>query len=251
MEQFMKPALIHLFTPTALWLDAFFVITTLLTLGLLYRAVRQVSASGALRVLIISLVWLTALFVLAQQHFFQQLDATPPHFLLVMGVPLLIIIGLLVTTKGRSWNGQLPLSDLTILNTVRVPVELSLYSLFVYQQVPQLMTFEGGNYDILAGLTAPIIAFYAFRQKSLAPKWLLIWNLIALGSLANIVVHAVLSAPLPFQQMAFDQPNVAILKAPYIWLPGFIVPVVLFGHIVSIRRLVQSVFRSSSMPIMP
>ncbi len=245
----MKPVLTHLFTPTPLWLDAFFIVTTLLTLGLLYRAARRVSTAGAVSVLAVSLVWLSVLAMLAHQHFFQQLDATPPHFLLVMGVPILIIIGLHCTVQGRVWSGHLSLSDLTILNTVRVPVELVLYSLYVYQQVPQLMTFEGGNYDILAGLTAPIVAFYSFRQKSLAPKWLLVWNLIALGSLVNIVVHAALSAPLPFQQMAFEQPNVALLKAPYIWLPGFIVPVVLFGHIISIRRLVQSAFRSSSTPI--
>jgi hypothetical protein len=66
----------------------------------------------------------------------------------------------------------------------------------------------------------------------------LVWNFICLGLLFNIVVHAVLSAPLPFQQLAFDQPNVAILYFPYVWLPAFIVPVVLLSHLVAIRKLI-------------
>lgn len=107
-------------------------------------------------------------------------------------------------------------------------------------QVPELMTFEGGNYDILSGLTAPILAYVVFGKQHVSPRWLLVWNILALGLVINIVVHAVLSAPLPFQQLAFDQPNVGILKLPYIWLPGFIVPVVLFSHGVAIFQLLKS-----------
>ncbi|MDB6080057.1 MAG: putative transrane protein of unknown function, partial [Akkermansiaceae bacterium] len=48
-----------------------------------------------------------------------------------------------------------------------------------------------------------------------------------------------LSAPFPFQRLALDQPNVAILSFPFIWLPTFIVPVVLFTHLASIRQLAR------------
>ncbi|MFD2935682.1 hypothetical protein [Spirosoma flavum] len=241
----MQPNLSNLFTPTPLWLDAFFVVTTLLTLGMLYTAAHRVSVSGAVRVLVASLVWLTLLAVLAYRHFFQQLDAIPPHFVLAIGVPLLLIIGLVITTGGRAWTSQLPLPILTLLHTVRIPVELSLYGLYLYQQVPQLMTFEGRNYDILAGITAPVVAYYAFKQKRLAPRWLLLWNLLSVGLLLNIVVQAVLSTPLPFQQMGFEQPNVALLKMPYVWLPGFVVPTVLFSHIVAIGQLIQPILPGS------
>ena len=68
---------------------------------------------------------------------------------------------------------------------------------------------------------------------------ILLWNFIALVLLINIVVNAVLSAPFPFQQFAFDQPNIAVLYFPFVLLPAFIVPIVLFGHLVSIRQLVR------------
>jgi hypothetical protein len=44
---------------------------------------------------------------------------------------------------------------LTLLHIIRIPVELGLYWLFIYKAIPQLMTFEGRNFDILVGLTVP------------------------------------------------------------------------------------------------
>jgi hypothetical protein len=97
------------------------------------------------------------------------------------------------------------------------------------------MTFEGGNLDILSGLSAPLIAYYAVKK----PKILLAWNFICLALLINIVARALLSAPFPFQQFAFDQPNIAILQFPVIWLPTFIVLTVLFGHVTVIIQKIN------------
>ena len=99
------------------------------------------------------------------------------------------------------------------------------------------MTFTGRNFDILAGLTAPLIAYFGIQKNKLSSKVILIWNFLSLALLINIVINAVLSAPFSFQQFAFDQPNIAVLYFPFVYLPGFIVPAVLFGHLVSIRRI--------------
>lgn len=99
------------------------------------------------------------------------------------------------------------------------------------------MTFEGRNFDILSGISAPIVAYLVFTKKTLSHNFLLIWNFICLGLLINIVTNALLSAPFPIQKLAFEQPNIAILHFPFSWLPTFVVPVVLLGHLVSIRQL--------------
>lgn len=93
------------------------------------------------------------------------------------------------------------------------------------------MTFEGRNFDILSGLTAPIIFYFGFVTKQLDRKVILIWNFICLALLINIVVVAILSAPFPFQQFAFDQPNIAVLYFPFNWLPSCVVPLVLLSHL--------------------
>ena len=161
----------------------------------------------------------------------------PPRFVLLVLPPLVVIIILFVTHSGRRFIDSLFLKTLTQLHVVRIFVEIILFWLLIYKYVPKLMTFEGRNFDILAGLSAPVIAYYGFTKNTLSKKFMLVWNIVCLLLLLNIVINAVLSAPFPFQQFAFDQPNIGVLYFPFVWLPAFIVPVVLFSHLVSIRRL--------------
>ena len=121
----------------------------------------------------------------------------------------------------------------------KIPGELVLFWLFIHKGVPQLMTFEGRNFDIIAGITAPTIAYFGFKKKMIGRKIIWLWNFTSLAILINIVVHSLLSAPTPFQKLAFDQPNVAILFFPFSWLPTFIVPIVFLGHLISIRQLIK------------
>jgi hypothetical protein len=105
--------------------------------------------------------------------------------------------------------------------------------------VPAIMTFEGRNFDILCGLTAPLIYYFGYIKKTLSKNILIAWNVLCLLLLANVVVIAILSAPFAFQKFGFEQPNIAIFYFPFIWLPGFIVPVALFTHLVALRRLIS------------
>jgi hypothetical protein len=146
---------------------------------------------------------------------------------------------LFVTTTGRHFIDSLPLKNLTYLHVVRFPVEVVLFWLFLNKTIPGLMTFEGRNFDIIAGITAPFIAYFGFTKNKLNRQVMLAWNFICLALLVNIVVNAIFSAPSPIQKFAFEQPNIAVLNFPFSWLPTFIVPVVLFGHLTSIRQLLR------------
>jgi len=220
------------------YVSAIFILTTIATLVLFYFAVKKVSQKANV-ILIFLCAWLLISGMLALQGFFSNTNITPPRLMFGVGSAFLVIVILFINQSSRKLIDRLPLSILTYTNFVRLPVELVLYWLFIYKAVPELMTFEGRNFDILAGLTAPIIGYLFFTKKILSRKALLIWNFICLGLLINIVINAVLSAPFPFQKFAFDHPNVGVLYFPFIWLPMFIVPVVLFGHLVSIRQLLK------------
>ena len=209
-----------------------FIVTTLLTLFFLYKASRHSKA-----VVIIALLWLAVQSIIANSKFYTQTQSMPPRFLLLVLPPFLLILILFVTAKGKAFIDRFDTRWLTWLHIVRVPVELVLFWLFVQKQIPQLMTFEGRNFDILSGLTAPIIAYFGYHKQKLNTAILLIWNFLCLALLINIVANAVLSAPFPFQQFAFEQPNMAILYFPFIWLPCCVVPLVLLAHLVCIRKL--------------
>lgn len=210
-----------------------FIGTALLTVWLFYRA-----ADFSKMPFIILLVWLVFQSFLGILGFYQNLNAIPPRFAMLLLPAIIAIILLFSLPKGRAFIDSLSLEKLTILHIVRVPVEIVLFWLFLQKAIPQLMTFEGRNFDILAGISAPIVYYLVFVKHNMNKRMLLIWNVICLGLLLNIVVNALLSAPLPFQQFAFEQPNVAILYFPFNLLPSVVVPLVLLAHLVVIRRLI-------------
>lgn len=182
-------------------------------------------------------IWLLIQAVLTLKNVYNtDTNSLPPKIILIGILPtILTILLLFATSKGRQFIDSLPIKNLTYLNMVRIPIEIVLYWLFLNNAIPELMTFEGRNFDILAGITAPIIAYYGLTKAKLNRQIILIWNIICLALLLNIVVNALFSAPSPIQKFAFDHPNVAILNFPFSWLPTFIVPIILFGHLTSIR----------------
>jgi hypothetical protein len=216
------------------YISILFILTTFLTLWLFYKA-----ANKSLPVLIILLCWLILQAFIGLSGFYTKTDTVPPRFPLLIVPPLLCIIGLFVFTKGKKFIIGLNLKTLTILHIVRIPVELTLFFLAAHKVIPELMTFEGRNLDILSGLTAPVIYYLGFIKQTLSKKIILIWNFTCLGLLLNIVANAILSAPFPFQKFAFDQPNIAVLYFPFVWLPCCIVPMVLLSHLSAIRQLLK------------
>jgi hypothetical protein len=215
------------------YIPATFIATTLLTLFFLYKASRYST------VLLVSvLAWLLLQGVLTWSGFYRDATGIPPRFLLLLAPPVLCIAVLFITRGGRKFLNRFDPKMLTLLHLVRLPVELTLYGLFVYHDVPVIMTFEGGNFDILSGLSAPLIYYFAYRKKTLSRGWLLFWNIACLLLLLNIVGRAILSAPFAFQQFGFEQPDVALFGFPFSWLPGFVVPAVLLAHLINLRKLI-------------
>lgn len=217
------------------YISIVFGLTTLLTVWFAWRA-----AQKSARFLSIIAGWVLIQSCFALTGFYTVTDTMPPRMVLVLLPPVLAILWVFATERGRAFLDSLDVKMLTWLHVVRVPVELTLLWLFLYGQVPQLMTFEGRNLDIISGLTAPVVAWFGFEKQRLSPKIFLAWNFICLGLLFNIVFYGVLSLPAPFQQFAFEQPNVALLYFPFILLPGLIVPLVLFAHLAAIRKLTRA-----------
>lgn len=187
-------------------------------------------------------LWLALQAVLSLGNIYSMsTQQLPPKIILFGILPIIVtVVFLMVHRKGKRFLDNLPLFPITLLHTIRIPVEMVLYALSIYQTIPTAMTFEGANYDIVAGLTAPIVAYMGVKKNIFGRKVILLWNFLALGLLLHIVLRGMLSAPGPLQMLAFDQPNRAILFYPFVWLPTFIVPIVMIGHLSAIRQLWSS-----------
>jgi hypothetical protein len=118
----------------------------------------------------------------------------------------------------------------------RVVVELFLWELFREGRVPVQMTFEGRNFDILVGLSAPVMA-WAVARGAVSSRVLTVWNLAGLALLANIVIIANTSAPGPLHLNWQGPPSTFLAEPPWIWLPAFLVPLAFFGHFASLQQI--------------
>ncbi|MFM9905302.1 MAG: hypothetical protein ACKVQJ_12110 [Pyrinomonadaceae bacterium] len=225
-----------------IYVSIVFILTTFASVGFLIQAMKAAGTrSLPSRILFFLLpLWIIFQAVLAMGGFYLNSSSVPPRLVLFGVLPAIITIAAYFIFFRDTFIDRIPLRLLTILHIVRIPVEIVLIWLFFAGQVPQLMTFEGRNFDILSGILAPIVYLAAFRGGS-TNRWLLIiYNIFGLLLLANIVSIAVMSLPSPLQQLAFDQPNRGVLYFPFIWLPTIIVPLVLFSHIAALWKLSRS-----------
>jgi len=180
--------------------------------------------------------WLAVTAALAASGVLENFEARPPRMMLVIVGSLVVFT---LTTRAavvRRLLDAAPRWWIVALQTMRIPIELGLFSLFRLGRVPEHMTFDGRNFDILVGLTAPFVAF-GIARGVLGRRALLAWNVVSLALLANVVGMALTSMPGPFQ-LSWPGPMPTVVGSwPFVWLPSFLVPVALFGHILSLRQV--------------
>jgi hypothetical protein len=221
------------------YISPFFIATTFFAVGFLLYAIRRSAFETFPAKLLVFLLafWLILQAILSLGGFYQNTESVPPRVFAFAAFPAFLLIIFYFIFYRKNFIERLPLKILTLLHVVRIPVEIALFWLYQAKQIPQSMTFENGNLDILSGISAPIIYFFAFRNEKTNRLLLIVWNTLALILLLNIVVTAIAAFPSPLQQIAFEQPNRAVMYFPYVWLPSIIVPIVLFSHLASLWKL--------------
>lgn len=186
--------------------------------------------------LMFSTLMIAGVSTLCIQGYFQDFETRPPRLLLFVAPLILLSIALLVVKSSRNVLLRLPIASLTYIHLVRIPVEIVLWWLFLGGAAPEALTFEGANFDILSGITAPFAALFLIG-KGKRNIWGILWNMLALGLLFNIVIRAILASPYFYNPEFFELPNQAVFYFPYILLPTFVVPAVFFCHLVSLTQL--------------
>jgi hypothetical protein len=222
-----------------------FVLLTALFFGLVLRHLRTALTQTGWaeekqkriqsRSMVVIILWAVIVAVLSMTGFTRRMELFPLNFAPVLLVPL---IGILIITFSGATKHILqfvPIQVLTRLQVFRAFVEILLWMLFIQNLLPVQMTFEGRNFDIVAGLTAPIVA-YLFSENR---KMLIVWNLLCLGLLINIVAIALLSTPTPIRIFHNEPANTIVAIFPFIFLPTFLVPLAYGLHFLSLRKLLS------------
>lgn len=158
-----------------------------------------------------------------------------PAFLLV---PVFLFVALFLarSSAGEQLALSIPLWIILAAQAFRVGVELFLHQLWLAGMAPRMITYAGGNWDIVIGLSAPIIA-YLYAQQRMGDRLVLAWNILGLATLANVALRALLTAPGVLNFVKAEIPNTAIGTFPFTYIPGLLAPLALVLHVMAIRAL--------------
>ena len=227
-------------------IQAGFVVLTIIFFGLLLNEFKKALAKSAFdpqqkrkiftRLLIGLVLWTAFVSAWSLTGRMANFSMFPLNVLPVLIVPLATILVITFSKTFREIIIHVPAQNLVRLQSFRVFVEILLWALFMQNQLPVQMTFEGRNFDVLSGLSAPIVAYLISRQK-LSHTVLLIWNVLCLGLLLNILGTAILSMPTPLRLFMNEPANTIVNVFPVSWLPGLLVPLAYGLHFFSLRQL--------------
>lgn len=196
------------------------------------------SVSYIQRISAFTLLWVVYLVTLSSTGIIHDFEL-PPKMPLFVVLPALFIITFLLT---RPATGKLlenaPLHLLIGFQSFRIIVELIIWLAFRNDLIPLEATFEGYNYDILVGITAIPIAFYAYKGK-VSRGILMFWNVAGLIILANTVRVFVLSAFFP-DLIGAESSSVDVLfvTPPLLFIAGIYMPLAVLLHGMTIKKLI-------------
>ena len=181
-------------------------------------------------------LWLAFTAALARSGWLAAFDARPPHFFLLMAPTALATLALAASPFGARLAGRTSWPWLIGFQAFRLPVEIVLARLSDAGVAPPQMTWHGMNFDVLTGLSAPFVA-WLLGQNKLGARGIVVWNLVCLALLANVVTIAILSTPTPLRVFSDEPANTFVAEWPWVWLPAFLVPAALLGHLLAFRKL--------------
>ena len=188
------------------------------------------------RILLFVIGWLAIVGAAASADFFSDFTAQPPRLPLVIGVPMITVLIIVFFAKRGSWIDEIHISKLARFQTFRFVLEIALWMLYKDHLMPREMTFEGMNFDIITGITAPFIALQMLQRNSKALA--IAWNIMGLILVMNITVVALSATPV-LHLLITDPPNTLPAFFPWVWLPAFLVPMAYLGHLLSLRKLMR------------
>lgn len=167
-----------------------------------------------------------------------QTTTLPPRLALLAVLPAFAIIIYFFTAKRfKTIIATFPMPFVIYFQSFRIIVELLIYWAVLEGLGPELISFNGRNFDILAGLTAPLVG-WAYNRGIVGKNLLLLWNIFCLMLLANIVAifMSLLINP-GFWGYESTPISMNFLTIPYVYLAAVYMPLAVFLHMMCIKKI--------------
>lgn len=184
------------------------------------------------------LIWQLYIYIIAESGIIASYSF-PPRFALLLILPSFIFTGVFISkNRNKKWIQKIPQHWLIYIQSFRIIVEV----IFVFSVANGVLhkeaSIEGYNYDMILGFSALIIGLLAFKLKVINTKYLIVWNYIGLGVLTTVIFVFMTSIYKP-ELYGATAPLMPIegFKYPYVLVAGFLMPLAVFIHVLSIVQL--------------
>ena len=197
---------------------------------------RYLTGRARITAITVFLIWLLYAGILGARGIIAAHVPPGPAFLLI---PFFVFMAAFLVRRPsvKVFASTIPATLLIGLQVFRVLVEFVLHGLYQNRLIPRMLTFEGANFDILIGFSAPVIAWlYASGRINAAAVKL--WSWAGIAMLANVMIRFVLTFT---GTIRTEIPNTGIGMFPFTFLPGFLAPLALSLHVLVLRSLSKPV----------
>ena len=184
-----------------------------------------------------AVVWFTYIAALTATGFF-QVFSVPPRIALFLILPAFAFMAyFFLSRKHEDLLRAVPPSWPVYLQSFRIAVEILILGMFWKGLATEEPTLEGYNFDMLAGMSAPAVAYLAFQRKALPRQVVKIWNICGLLLLANVVIifNTLILRPSLWGYAASPvKPEFGTL--PYLLVAAVFMPLAVFLHFFSLAQ---------------
>ena len=185
-----------------------------------------------MKILIAALVWLLLALLTGASGL---LASIPPPFPQVVLLSLVTSL-LLLFWRSLLFREWLLTVDIRVLILIHLSRFIGIYFLILHSRgdLPYAFAVPGGWGDIAVAATAIPVSLFLQNEGAISRRILFLWNVFGLVDILLVIVTA--------SRLAMVNPEsmVALTRLPLSLLPTFLVPIIVFTHIIIFIRLLSS-----------
>jgi hypothetical protein len=195
------------------------------------------TAGGRLTVLVSLGAWFVLVLAIGATGALSPAGGGAPALGLAVVLPVAALVwAYFALPSVRNAMAATPLPALIGLHAIRV-LGISFIILYAEGRLPAPFAPSAGWGDVFIGVTALPLAWAVTRFGDRVRPLVFLWSAIGVGDLVTAVTLGTLSTPGPLQLFVGPPDSSAMTTLPWLIIPGFLVPILLFTHIVIFTRL--------------
>jgi hypothetical protein len=198
------------------------------------------TAGGRLTVLIALGAWFVVVVAIGATGALSPAGRGAPALGLTVVLPIAALVGAYFALPSvRNAMTATPLPALIALHAIRL-LGFAFIVLYAKGRLPAPFAPSAGWGDVFIGVTALPLAWAVTRFGARLRPLVFLWNAVGVVDLVVAVTLGPLSAPGPLQVFVGPPDSSPMTSLPWLIIPGFLVPILFFIHVVFFLRLART-----------